>query len=191
MIPEIESRVLKLAEEAFTEAQRRAGSLVRCGPGCSECCHRPFAITHADSRRLAEGLAQADPLVAADIRARAAALAARFDLDFPGDAATGALNANEEWREWFFRRHEGAACPVLDPASGICRLYRHRPVACRAAGPLVQLGPAVFPACHLNYQGTSAEQRRALTVVVDDPAFHEPATEPETVIAYAISRARS
>lgn len=190
MIPEIESRVLNLAEQAFCEAQRLAGPLVRCGPGCSECCHRPFAITAADARRLAQGLAQAEPLVRSDIAERAANIAQRFDLDFPGDTATGSLDANDEWREWFFRRHEGVACPVLDLSTGVCRLYAHRPVACRAAGPLVQLGPAIFPACHLNYHGTTEEQRRALTVVIDDPAFHEPATEPETLIAYAISRAR-
>lgn len=191
MIPENELRVLNLAEQAFQEAQRRAGSLVRCGPGCSECCHRPFAITAADARRLRQGLAAADPETRTEIEARAASVARRFDEDFPGDCDTGSLDANDEWREWFFRRHEGIPCPVLDFEQGVCRLYEHRPVACRAAGPLVQLGHAAYPACHLNYRGVSDEQRRQLTVVVNDPAFHEPATEPETLIAYAISRARS
>lgn len=191
MIPENEARALMLAEAAFREARERAGpNMVRCGHGCAECCRRPFAITAEDARRLLAGLADAEAAVAADIRARALAAGDRFSATFPGDPETGAFTGNDEWREWFFRQQEGVACPVLDSESGACRLYEHRPVACRAAGPLVQLGAAVYPPCHLNYAGATPEQKLAWTVAIDDPVFHEPATEPETLIAYAISRAR-
>lgn len=191
MIPENEARALMLAEAAFLEARERAGpEMVRCGRGCAECCHRPFSITAEDARRLVRGLAAADPAVAADIQARALTAATEFSSTFPGDTESGAFTGNDEWREWFFRQQQGVPCPVLDIESGVCRLYEHRPVACRAAGPLVQLGAAIYPPCHLNYRGATPDQMRAWTVAIDDPVFHEPANEPETLIAYAISRTR-
>ena len=104
--------------------------------------------------------------------------------DFPGDEATGALTGDDAWREWFFNRLSGHACPVLDDTTQACRLYEHRPIACRLAGPAIQAGPGIFPPCHKNYTGATDAEVNACRVVLDDPLFFEPAEEPETVIAF-------
>jgi Fe-S-cluster containining protein len=187
----MEQEAIRLAEEAFAEAQRLGGPHVRCGPGCSQCCHRAFPITAADARRLQQGLAEVDPALAKAIQTRAALLIRQWDLYFPGDLSTGAITGNAEWQEWFFNRTEGSACPALDPSNGQCLLYAWRPVACRAAGPLVQLGDAVYPPCPLNYQGVGDLEREALTARRDAPCFHEAATEPETIVAFALCDALS
>lgn len=185
------ARLIQIAEDAFAEARRRAGEWIQCGPGCGECCHRPFPIAAADAERLREGLRAADAALADDIRRRALELWRKMERDFPGDAARGELDANEEWREWFFTRMTGQACPVLDEATQACRLYEHRPMACRLAGPLIQAGEGTFPPCHKNYVGATPEQVEALRVVIEDPAFFEPADAPETVIAWVISQCRT
>lgn len=185
-----DDRLIQIAEDAFAEARRRAGAWITCGPGCGECCHRPFPITQADAERLREGLRQADAAVAEDIERRAVALWRRMERDFPGDAAAGELTGNEEWREWFFQRLTGQACPVLDEATQACRLYAHRPMACRLAGPLIQAGEGTFPPCPKNYVGATKEQIEATRVVLDDPLFHEPPDAPETLVAWVTSQYR-
>ena len=104
--------------------------------------------------------------------------------DFPGSPETGALTGDEAWREWFFSRMTGVPCPVLDSETQACRLYEHRPIACRLAGPAVRAGEGVFPPCHKNYVGATVAEVAACQVVLDDPLFFEMAEEPETVIAY-------
>jgi Fe-S-cluster containining protein len=180
-----EQHLIQIVDAAFAEAQRRAGEALKCGPGCGECCHRPFAITAEDARRLQRGLAGAPAALASDIRARAATAWRQMERDFPGEYPQGALTADEAWREWFFTRSTGIACPVLDTGTQACRLYEHRPIACRLAGPAIQAGPGVFPPCRKNYVGLTDREIRSLEVKLDDPLFFETAEEPETVIAYA------
>lgn len=180
-----EAHLVQIVDAAFAEARRRAGAWLVCGPGCGECCHRPFPITAADAARLQRGLAAAAPALAADIRARAAAVWAHFSRDFPGDLQQGALTADESWREWFFTRMTGTPCPVLDLGTQACRLYEHRPIACRLAGPAIRAGEGVFPPCHKNYSGATPAQVASCQVALDDPLFYEPADAPETVVAYA------
>jgi Fe-S-cluster containining protein len=179
-----EQRLLQIVDAAFVEARRRAGDWLQCGPGCGECCHRPFPIAAADAARLRRGLAAASAELAEDIRRRAGEAWARMSRDFPGDLADGALTDDEAWREWFFGRMTGVPCPVLDLETQACRLYEYRPVACRLAGPAVRAGDGVFPPCHKNYVGASAEEVAACEVVLDDPLFFEEREAPETVIAY-------
>jgi Fe-S-cluster containining protein len=179
-----EQHLIQIVEAAFAEAQRRAGAWLVCGPGCGECCHRPFPITAVDAQRLHNGLAQAPPALAADIRERAQAAWSRMAHDFPGSWDDGSLTTDEAWREWFFTRLTGVPCPILDLDTQACRLYEHRPIACRLAGPAIQAGHGVFPPCHKNYTGATPAQVEACQVVLDDPLFFEPSEEPETVIAY-------
>ena len=179
-----ERHLIQIVDAAFAEAQRRAGPWLQCAPGCGECCHRPFPITATDAQRLRQGLAQASWELAKDIRARASQLWEKMTRDFPGEAETGALTQEEAWREWFFNRMTGHACPVLDTATQACRLYAHRPIACRLAGPAIQAGDGVFPPCYKNYAGATPAQLDACRVTLTDPLFYEPAQAPETVIAY-------
>jgi len=188
-VPEYtEAAALQLIDHAFAEARRRAGDWIECRSGCSDCCYCPFAITAADARRLRHGLHELqtrDPGAADAIRNSATALWRRMEVDFPGDHATGSLTPSETWRDWFLDRHSGVACPVLDEATGSCRLYEHRPAACRLYGPLFQIGGHVTAPCPKNYRGATPADFEACRVTLDAACFQEPATEAETVIAFA------
>ena len=97
-----------------------------------------------------------------------------------------ALTPEPEWREWFFTRHAGLPCPVLDLEKGQCRLYLHRPVACRLAGPLIQIGHTCTDPCHLCFQGVSVEEIKTTKIVIQVDDFNEIPTESETLIAYIL-----
>ncbi|MBY0503907.1 MAG: YkgJ family cysteine cluster protein [Bryobacteraceae bacterium] len=173
-----EIRVLAAVDAAFAEARRLDGAGLACHAGCDECCRRPFAITLQDARRLRQGFALALPSVQADIAERARHARQRLAGDFPGDLDTGTLTESAEWREWFFSRHTGLPCPVLDLANGQCRLYAHRPVACRLAGPLIQIGATRTDPCHLCYPNSTPS-----VVRVEMPEFEQASPDGETIIA--------
>lgn len=165
----------------------KAGDWIVCRNGCDDCCRRPFAITLEDANRLLAGLQLLPSTVAGAIRARADAAWEAMRGDFPGDAESGALTDSAEWRSWFFGRHSGLPCPVLDPAKGTCLLYSARPVCCRIYGPLIQIGSETNDTsdpCPLCYSGATPEQVEASRVRVD---FPEDPRGSETTIAYALS----
>ncbi|MCX6590305.1 MAG: YkgJ family cysteine cluster protein [Acidobacteria bacterium] len=168
-----------IAEAAFEEAKQRAAHWIVCRPGCDSCCRRPFAITQADAERL-------QAVATFEIQARARAAWQRLQVDFPGDAATGTLTDREDWREWFFARHQGVACPALDEATGSCLVHQQRPVACRLYGPLITIGGETSDPCPLCYSGATAAQIEQTRVTVElPPGPSSPARE--TVIAWAFA----
>lgn len=182
----MEIRLLEAVDGAFAAARRRAGAWIVCQAGCDDCCRRPFAITAADARRLQAGLRELDDETRAEIRQRAAEVREAIALDFPGDWASGALTDRPEWREWFFARHAGLACPVLDLETGECRLYEHRPVACRLAGPLIQIGDGITDPCGLCFSGASAGEIESTKIALQASEFRERSEEAETLVALSL-----
>lgn len=179
-----------MVDAAVAESLRRAGRWIACRAGCSECCHAAFPITMEDSRRLREGLALAPAAAAEGMSRRAAVYRARIRDVFPGEWSTGLLTASDEWREWFFERQKGIACPVLDPESGECLLYEHRPVACRIYGHLIQIGGSPQTRCRLCFDGaTEAQMEAARLTVADDAAGDavEALGSGHTIVALAVS----
>lgn len=86
-----------------------------CGKGCDACCKQLAALpqlTRAEWEWLHEGLATLPTAQRAEIHRRIATLGPT-----PLPPVT---------------------CPLLDPASGACPVYAHRPVACRTYGFYVQ-----------------------------------------------------
>ena len=118
-------RHLRLIDEGVRPVVERYAAHVRCGPGCSDCCHQTFRVSALEGALLREGLAELPPAEQAEIRARAA-----------------------QWRP--DRRDP---CPVLD-AAGRCRLYEHRPRICRKYGiPLWHPDrPHEVRCCPLNFR---------------------------------------
>lgn len=93
-----------------------------CRRGCDTCCHRLAEVprlVRAEWELLREGLDALPPDVRADVDRRIAALATLEQR--------GALP-----------RH--VVCPMLDEAEGACRVYAHRPGACRTYGFYVERG---------------------------------------------------
>src|SRR5208282_3109934 len=108
-----------------------------------------------DAARLQQGLQELDPARGAAVRERALSSVERLRNGFPGDAITGLLDPLREAEFEDFANDE--PCPALDPASGLCDLYQHRPVTCRVFGPPVRSDDGLG-VCDLCYHGASEEQ---------------------------------
>lgn len=180
-----EWKALLAIERAFREAKRKGGDLVACKAGCDECCARPFAITGADARRLRRGLEEADEAVAQGIRERARGYRDALAAEFPGDLKRGELTEDPEWRQWFFDRWKGPACPVLDAESRTCLLRKHRPAACRLYGPLIRIGGEMSGPCGLCYEGVREDELESYAAEVRGGWAVE-RDGAETIVALAV-----
>jgi Fe-S-cluster containining protein len=197
--------LIQIVDAALASATLRSGPHLACRPGCTQCCHGVFAISHQDAARLRTGLAlltASDPARANGLRTRVAVSLSRLDPPFPGDPATGILTEDDETTEAFedFANYE--PCPVLDPTTGTCDLYQHRPILCRTFGPPARTQEGHLAHCELCYIEATTEQIAACeldptlpqTVAESNEAFnaaHDSRGEPlrgETLIAYALRR---
>ena len=137
-------------DRVMARAAEEAGDRWSCGPGRIDCCIGPFPIAALDARRLARGLEalrREDPERARALERRAEQAVELLREDFPGDPETGVLaeDADEllDACDW----HEHLPCPVLDPGTGRCELYRRRPLVCRTFGPPLRVGGEGWIAC--------------------------------------------
>ncbi len=210
------SSLIQIVTAALASATARSGPHLVCRPGCTQCCIGVFPIAHQDAARLREGLAlltQTDPARAARIHTRVAASLAHLDPWFPGDRATGILSDDEQsttlfesgsptsglgslgWEE--FANDE--PCPVLDPATGTCDLYSHRPILCRTFGPPIQTpgdeGETNLATCELCYIHATTDEIAACELDPAIPALEAASNKAfnaahhlhgETLIAYAL-----
>ena len=123
--------------------------------------HRPFNISALDADQLRRGLVELggrDPARAAAIHQRARESRAAFAPGFLGDPATGALSGDDAAEEAFFEAHPARPCPALDPATGLCELYPHRPIGYRTYGPPMRIEGVDLPPCRLCFvESPSAE----------------------------------
>lgn len=190
--------LLAAVDGRLAAAAERAGKHLVCRPGCTECCIGPFPINALDARRLRRGLerlAERRPERAAAVVERARGAVRRLADGFPGDPASGRLHGDEEAEEHFFARWAVLPCPVLDPATGRCELYAHRPLACRTYGPPVTIGGERLPPCRLCFRGASDAAVEACCVEPDPEgledglldALETAGEDGETLIAWAIA----
>ena len=128
--------LLRVLDDDWREAARRAGAWLVCRPGCTACCIGPFPITRLDAERLARGLAELD-LTDSDRAQRVRVRARR---------AVQSVTEDDE------------SCPALDPSTGFCDLYAWRPVSCRTYGPPVLFGEVREPPCALCFVGAPREE---------------------------------
>jgi Fe-S-cluster containining protein len=194
-------RLLQVVDGALaeaTEAARRTappgGSWLACRVGCTECCHGPFPVNPLDLRRLRQGLAELavrEPERAAAVIERARAQFPVLREGFPGNWETGILDEDDEAADPYFTRHGSLPCPVLDPATGHCDLYAHRPLTCRTFGPPVQIGESLLPPCRLCFQGAPAETVEACRMEPDPHGLEDRLLarlgDEETIIAIAVA----
>lgn len=199
MLPDRDSELLKIVDAALVDATERArtpdgGSQLACRPGCTSCCHGIFRISALDAERLCAALdvlERENPSRASAIRARAAELVNTLSSSFPGNPATGVLDAEENstWDEFADLPEADAPCPVLDPATGRCELYTARPLTCRIFGPPVR-NESGIGICELCYVGASEAEVLAGEMYLHHAALEEELdrTLPpgETIIAWAL-----
>jgi Fe-S-cluster containining protein len=185
-----EAELVQIVDAGMREAVERSGAHLACYRGCAVCCFGPFPITWLDAQRLQRGLTEldsADRDAAAAIRDRARAAVASFADFFPGDVGAGVLP--ESFDEADFAGHyANVACPALDPDSGACVLYEHRPIACRTYGPPLRLEGEDLPPCPLCFRHASAEEIECARVEVETRTLNAETAVPEgrTLIAYAL-----
>ena len=147
-----------IIDAALADSAARSGEWLACRPGCHQCCIGVFAVTSLDVATLREGLAAANPAVAARIRERSQASWRHLAQTFPGDVATGHLFTAEVHEEAFEDFANDEPCPVLDPATGTCDLYTSRPVQCRTFGPPVRDEDDHLTVCELCFVDAAAEE---------------------------------
>ena len=157
MLPPDDKHLIQLMDAALADATRRSGTWLACRPGCSQCCHGVFAMNMLDAERLREGFRLAEADKQQRIRERVQQAIQQLSADFPGNATTGILYEDEASQEAFEDFANEAACPVLDPATGTCDLYTHRPITCRVFGPPVQTEEGGFGICELCFNGAPTE----------------------------------
>jgi len=140
------------------EASRRASRFVPCRCGCTPCCIGVFDITALDAVRLARALQRLrrqQPRAADALVRRALTQWRLVAEEFPGDRERGVLGNNGRSRLLLFARFEELPCPVLDPRTGACLLYRARPLSCRTFGLPIRCGDVRLPPCRLNFSGAA------------------------------------
>ena len=193
---------IQIAEAATADAYRRGGSHLVCKPGCYQCCVGVFPIPQEDAARLREGLAALDlqdPEKATRIHQRVAATLTHLDPWFPGDLATGILHEDHEAAILFEEFANDEPCPVLDPVTGTCDLYEHRPILCRTFGPPMLMpgddGETNLATCELCFIHATPEEIAACALDPNLPDLEAASNEAfniahhlhgETLIAYAL-----
>ena len=136
-----DAELVQIVDAAFADAARRSGPHLVCRPGCTQCCYGAFAINALDALRLRHAMSEltaSDPALAAQIRERARRYLAEFGSSFPGDPVSGILGTSEAAQEAFAEFANEAACPALNPETGLCEVYEARPMTCRVFGPPVR-----------------------------------------------------
>ncbi len=183
--------LLRVIEDSWSEAERRAGPYLACRPGCTACCHGPFPISALDVRRLRrglDGLVRKDPERAAEVVARARGQVRLF-------LGENSEDGQEPDSEEICERFGEIPCPALEVAGGRCELYAHRPLTCRTFGPPTRIGPERLPPCDLCFVGASEAEIEAARIEPDPEDregriladLPERERDRETLIAFALA----
>jgi Fe-S-cluster containining protein len=139
-LPARDAELVQIVDASLADAARRAGPWLACRPGCTQCCHGAFPINALDVARLQIALHAADPQTAETLRQRARDWLEIYGPRFPGDPDTGILGTSDEDQTRFETFADDAPCPALNPATGLCDVYAHRPMTCRVFGPPTRMG---------------------------------------------------
>lgn len=129
----------------FGRNLKRYGDRLRCGKGCTDCCHHIFQITEIEAAYVSLGV----KTLPEALRKR---LVERARLHLPKRqklmSAHGRIEAWGTLPEPDMR----LACPALE--NGVCVIYDHRPLVCRKFGiPIYNPdNPDRIYACELNFK---------------------------------------
>jgi len=196
--PPADHKLVQILDSALVDAAKRAGPWLVCRPGCTQCCIGVFPINQLDVARLREGLSElsaSDPARAVRIRERARQSLDRIAPGFPGNRKTGILTESPRAHRQFEDFANDEPCPALDPETGTCDLYAHRPMTCRTFGPPVRSDHGLG-VCELCFQGATHAEIAACEMPVD-PDRLEPKLLAEikrtsgqsgrTIVAFALA----
>lgn len=195
-LPPGDTELIQIMDAAFADAARRAGPMLACRPGCTQCCHGAFAISPLDAARIQSGirsLQASDPNAAQVLRDRARAWIEQYGSGFPGNPATGVLGTSELDQSRFEDFANDAPCPALNPETGLCDIYAFRPMTCRVFGPPVRVAEGdALACCELCFISATDEQIAAcempLPHELEEELLSETGETGETIVAFALLR---
>jgi len=195
-LPPGDRELVQIMDAALADAARRSGAWLACRPGCTQCCHGAFAINALDVARLEVGintLRATAPRKAEALVRRATEWIAEYGAEFPGDRATGTLGTSDEEQARFEEFANEAACPALDPATGLCDVYEWRPMTCRVFGPPVRMAEGdQLGCCELCFVGASEEEiagcEMPVPIDLEERLVEETGDKRETIVAYVLSK---
>ena len=184
---------MQIVDAAFADAAQRSGNWLLCRPGCTQCCIGVFEINQLDAMRLKQGMAELkknDPQRAIRVRERARESVKRLRQEFPGDALTGVLGEDEDAQAVFEDFANDAPCPALDPESGTCDLYAHRPMTCRVFGPPIR-SEGGLGVCELCFHGATPDEIASCEMRVDPGGLEakllqEIKDQSKTIVAWCL-----
>jgi Fe-S-cluster containining protein len=199
-LPPGDKALIQIVDAALADATRRSGSWLVCRPGCTQCCIGPFPISQLDAARLQAGLrelSRTDPDRATRVSTRAHEAVTRLTPTFPGDPITGILAEDDAAQLAFDDFANDEPCPALDPATGTCDLYAHRPMTCREFGPPVRVSEdegTGFSICELCFQGATPEEIAACEMIFDPDCLESQLIEEveasgfsgQTIVAFSL-----
>jgi Fe-S-cluster containining protein len=192
-LPAADVHLVQIIDAALAGASDRAGPWLACRRGCTQCCHGAFAINALDAARLREAVSAAAPSALEALQRRARAWVEEFGSEFPGDHLTGILGTSEEDQARFEEFAQDAACPALNPESGLCDVYAWRPMTCRVFGPPTRMGEGdALGCCELCFVGASEQEIAACEMPVpwelEAQLVAQGEDASETVVAFALLR---
>jgi Fe-S-cluster containining protein len=169
--------IVAAVDAEFARNRELHGNRIRCGPGCTECCHHVFSITTLEAAEVARGVASLPEQLRREIQTRAV-----------------------EYMERRLIRGERLPCPALH--LGKCSIYEHRPLMCHKFGmPLFNPDkPDRIFACELNFaNGEEIHDpdliqiqtgiHEAWTELKNDSAAMHPPGDERVTVTHAILRA--
>jgi len=111
------------------------------------------------------------------------------------DRTTGTLGTSDEEQARFEEFANEAACPALDPATGLCDVYEWRPMTCRVFGPPVRMAEGdQLGCCELCFLGASEEEiagcEMPVPIDLEERLVGETGDKTETIVAYVLSKER-
>jgi Fe-S-cluster containining protein len=175
-LPAGDPKLIQIVDAALADTVQRGGKWMPCRLGCTQCCVGVFAINQLDATRLRKGMAELethDPQRAARVRRRVRESVGRLKAGFPGDFETGLLGQDDQSVDAFDAFGNDEVCPVLDPETGACDLYQHRPMTCRVFGPPVRSDDGIG-ICELCFVGASDEEIAACEMKPDPENLEPP-----------------
>ena len=153
-------QIAGLVEAEFARNKARFGDRMRCGLGCTDCCHHLFDMDTMEARRIAAYVAGLPNLEQKRLGARARVYQQQY--------------RQPQYRQQQRSRLEGRrlACAALTP-DGACAIYPARPLVCRKFGmPIYDpRQPGQLKACELNFR--AGEEIDSEGIVESQTEIHE------------------
>src|SRR5215469_11239735 len=140
-------------DEWFKQIREKYSGHMQCGRGCTACCYGLFDITLADAVNVARGFEKLPGDVRRDVYSRAEEIHRGILSRIPNQTEPTLFTEDDPLIDEIVDAANSPRCPLLGE-NGACRIYDHRPVACRLEGvPMVDTHGRLFGDwCELNFK---------------------------------------